>query len=280
MSSSSLTPETPALFAPHQVYSAEPFSLPVAAGGFLDITPGNYVPYRVSVGVHRGAEIDGLAVTTELVDAEGRVYHGRSHVSLEAVMAQIGSLTAFEPVMPLTREERERKLVESRTFFRDAKSLHDDGFSHVVAVMDEVWVIPFHYQAPRLALYYSGDEQASTLWMHGVVSNFEGIRASNLPKDGEEPSAKETKEMPEEWDDTEDFGAHADDDYDDETGMEWMPDLHFPVDLKPYFFTNHYADPCGAEPLLVPRPVVYERLEGATREPNPLIVFRAPMAGS
>lgn len=258
------------IFAPHKLYTSIPVSLPVAGGGSLEIQTGEFVPYRVCVSPLRGTEIDSLMTTVELVDADGYVYQGNSHIAIEEVLRQMGSLTAMDPVISLSPEERARRLVDGRTFFQDAKGLFDDRFYHSLVVDEMVWVIPFHYQQPRVALYYSGEERFGTLWMHAVVSGFEGFRVTDNPQVGGVPEM-----IADDLDDPDDDEYFDDDEEDDlEPELVTMPDLHFSVDLKPFYFLNHYGQPGDGERMLVPRPVEFERLDTARRAANPLIVHQ------
>ena len=244
----------------------------------LSIAPGAFVPYRVSFSKAPGEEIDTIVSQTQLIDSEGNTYVGTGYLTLHDVISQMGSLTAFDPVVTLSPEEIEMIRQDGNLFFEDARGLFDDRMYHQVAIEDQIWGIPFHYQGPRLTLFYEADEEMGTLWLHAEVSGFEGMRLLDLPKEG----ADDEEAAEEEWDDEGDGENEWDEDDDEEEDIDDeeeperipLPTVRFPVDLSRHRFLSYYSGPGITQELIVPRPIVFEKVDGPAAEPNPLITFQ------
>lgn len=236
-------------FVSHQFYTSAPLRLPVAGGGWLDVATQQFVPYRWAFAVSPGGgEVDDLLSVVALTDSAGRVYRGISALKPTDILKQMGSFTALDPLLSVPAEALQAEMAPESTFFRDARCLLDDRETHVVAIDGSVWLVPFHYQTPRVALGFTANEAAGILFLHGIVSGLTGFRI-------ESPDV-------------------TDEDL-EEMGEEDLPVVKFSVDLEPHRFVSWYDRESKGNLVEAPaaRPVVFSLIAGESAEPNPLIVF-------
>jgi len=198
--------------------------------------------------VAAGDEQDSLVTVVALTDSGGRVYQGRGHLPLRDILAQMGSFTAFDPVIGLSPEQAALIAGPGNTFFRGARALQDDRFSHVVAVNGAVWLVPFHYQTPTLTLCFRAEEATGYLEIHAHVAGYTGY-----PIDTPDVTEEELEEA----------------------DPEPLPLLRFPVDLTKHWFVNwHDRDEAGnLVEAPAGHPVVFEAVAGESAAVNPLIKY-------
>jgi hypothetical protein len=79
------------------LWVGQPTALPTEDGGFLSLTPAEFIPYEFSFGVkHKGEEVDVLHSLVHLADEQGRTWEGESIWDVGDVverMTDFGSIT-------------------------------------------------------------------------------------------------------------------------------------------------------------------------------------------